>query len=176
MRKNNLFVKQASYMRRTEILKHHIYFISTLSVIWMKYFFQWCLTTIQALFHTIALNSVLGQQNTLLTLCTITRGTVNFFKLFLHFCLIGICLKKCAKFAPLLMKNKYKHPPGNKDPILWRIYQQSFPFLWHVANLWCIDVSLDAKGTRGGKLRGFFYCLNNLSILSSCGKKWEKFT
>ncbi len=32
--------------------------------------------------------------------------TVKNFELFLHFSLLGICLKKCAKFAPFLMKTE----------------------------------------------------------------------
>ncbi len=43
--------------------------------------------------------------------CTVKPGhiagrTVRNLEFFLHFCLTNICLKKCATFAPFLLKTK----------------------------------------------------------------------
>ncbi len=62
--------------------------------------------SIQSVFHTSIPNSVIFQESALSKLGLISEHTVRNFKFCLQFYLIGICLKKCAKFAPFLMKTK----------------------------------------------------------------------
>jgi hypothetical protein len=77
---------------------------------------------IQALFHTNTLDSAIFQQNALSKLDPITGRIVRNFKLSLNFCLIGISLKKCATFAPFLVKTKIQGG-SDKSGILKTVLQ-----------------------------------------------------
>ncbi len=57
------------------------------------------------------LSSAIFQQNALSKVAPITGRTVRNLKNFeFHFCLIDIWLKKCAKFAPFLLKTTIEAP------------------------------------------------------------------
>ncbi len=48
---------------------------------------------------------------------------------------------------------KLIHKKNQKQQISWHCpFKEAFPFQRHLAGFYCIDVSLEAKGTRRGKL------------------------